>query len=298
MTPPDPRRIVVGADGSEQAGAAVAWAAREAVLRHRPLVIVHAFVWPLLRVATGPLPDSPPDTGLRAAAEQLLAAAATTARQAAPDVEVTTELVTGRPTAVLLAQSHSAAMVVTGNRGLGGFTGLLAGSVAVPVAAHAACPVVVVRPTGPAGPSAGRVVVAVNGSSQSELLLDFAFEEAAWRGVGLTAVHAWTRPTSTGPDDPLPLVYDVDAVAGEEERLLSEQLAGLPGRYPDVEVRPRVVRGRPAKVVVEESEGAELLVVGSRGRGGFRGMLLGSVSHAALHHAGCPVAILRRPAQR
>lgn len=289
-----PHPVVVGVDGSAQSDAAVAWAAREAVLRHRPLRAVHAFVWPLLRVSTGPLPGGPPDSGLRGAADRMILAAAATARDAAPAVAVTGAVVTGHPAGVLVAESHSAALVILGNRGLGGFSGLLAGSVAVPVAAHAACPVVVVRDeAGQLGPSAGRVVVAVDGSPLSELAVGFAFEEAAWWGVGLTAVHAWTHPTSTGPDDPLPLVYDVDAVIGDEERLLAEQLAGWRDRYPDVDVRRRVVHGRASKVVVEESHGATLLVVGSRGRGGFRGLLLGSVSQAALHHAGCPVAIVR-----
>jgi nucleotide-binding universal stress UspA family protein len=188
-------------------------------------------------------------------------------------------------------------VVVVGHRGLGGFTGLLVGSVGVQVAAHAAGPVVVVRPhSAAAGASAGRVVVGIDGSPLSRAALGFGFEAAARRGVGLTAVHAWTEPVSTGPGDMLPLVYDADDVDAEETRLLAEALAGWAEKYPDVPVDRKVVRGRAAEALVAESAGAALLVVGSPGRGGFTGLLLGSVSQAALHHADCPVAIVRPPA--
>jgi nucleotide-binding universal stress UspA family protein len=244
----------------------------------------------------GPSPFGPPDGGLRRIAEDFLLDAATLARAIAPGIEVSTELVVCAAAARLIEESQDAAMIVVGSRGLGGFTGLLVGSVGVQVSSHAHCPVVVVRygpPDEEPGPAAGRVVAGVDGSASSEAVLEFAFEEAAMRGAGLTVMHAWTAPVSTGPGDLLPLVYDVDSVNEDEARLLSELLAGWQEKYPDVPVRRLVLHRPPAKELVRLSRGAELLVVGARGRGGFRGLLLGSVSHAAIQHASCPVAVVR-----
>ena len=172
-------------------------------------------------------------------------------------------------------------MIVVGSRGLGGFSGLLLGSVGVQLAAHAGCPVVVVRRDGRAdGPEAGRVVVGVDGSHDADRAMRFAFEQASFRGVGLTAVHTYIWPDSTGPGDMLPLVYDEDDLRDDERRLLAESVAGWTDKFPDVDVRRSVVRGTAAGVLTHLSHGAELLVVGSRGRGGFTGLLLGSVSQA------------------
>lgn len=113
---------------------------------------------------------------------------------------------------------------------------------------------------------------------------------------GLVAVHAWTHPVSTGPGDMLPLVYDVNGVEAEEQRVLAESVAGWCDRYPEVPVAHRLVRGPTRTTLIDESaRGAPLLVVGARGRDGFAGLLLGSVSQAVLHHAGCPVAVIRAP---
>jgi nucleotide-binding universal stress UspA family protein len=141
----------------------------------------------------------------------------------------------------------------------------------------------------------GPVVVGVDGSRLSELAIDFAVREAARREAGVVAVHAWTRPVSTGPGDMLPLVYDVDEVQAEEDRVLAESVAGWRDRYPDVDIVHRLVRGRPAPALLAESASAQLVVVGGHGRGGFSGLLLGSVSHAMLHHARCPVVIVQAP---
>jgi len=242
-----------------------------------------------------PLPAGPADGGLRHLAEEMLAEAAAEARSIAPGVDVTTELVVCAPAARLIAESSEAAMIVVGNRGLGGFTGLLIGSVGIQVSAHAHCPVVVVR-TGSAdevaGPAAGQVVAGVDGSDRSEATLDFAFEEASLRGVGLTVLHAWIAPVSTGPGDMLPVVYDVDVINEDEARLLAETLAGWQEKYPDVPVRRLLLHGPAARELIQLSRGAELLVLGARGRGGFTGLLLGSVSHAAIQHAACPVAVV------
>jgi nucleotide-binding universal stress UspA family protein len=283
--------VVVGVDGSAGSLAAVAVAANETALRHRPLRVVHAFIWPYFDIPLGPPPAGLPEGGLRHAAERLLAEAVDCARAAAPEVTVTGELVTGGAAAVLERESHAAALVVIGDRGLGGFTGLLVGSVAVQLAAHAACPILVVR-----GDPArhGEILLGVDGSPVNQPAVGYAFEEAALRGVALTALHAWTHPVANEPGDMLELVYDLTEVETDETRLLAEALAGWREKYPEVVVHRRVVRQRTRAALINASSRAQLVVVGARGRGGFAGLLLGSVSQAILHHADCPVAIIRR----
>lgn len=283
--------IVVGVDGSESARRAVRLGATEAVTRRRPLRLVHAFIWPMLRVASGPPPGGPPDGGLRRQAERVVEEAAAEAASVAPDTPVSTEVVEGSAATVLLGEARTAEMIVLGHRGLGGFSSLLVGSVAVQVSAHADCPVVVAL--GDEERHAGPVVVGVDGSPLSDLAIGFAMEEAALRGAELVAVHAWSQPVSTGPGDMVPLVYDEAALRTDEEQMLAESMAGWSERYPEVPVTRRLVRGRPARVLVAESETAQLVVVGALGRGGFTGLILGSVSQAVLHHGHCPLAIVR-----
>ncbi|MEU4643482.1 universal stress protein [Micromonospora sp. NPDC023814] len=284
--------VVVGVDGSAAALDAVRVAAREAAQRQCPLRVVHAFIWPLTRVPVDPVPGAPAGAGLRNQAERYVAEAVAEAGKAAPEVAVTGAVVDGAATPVLLDESRDAALVVLGHRGLGGFAGLLIGSVTVQVSAHALCPVLVVRGEPRAD---GPVVVGVDGSANSTEAVAFAFEEASHRGAPLLAVQAWLFPSPVGPGDILPLVYDLDAYAAEEERALAESVAGFAERYPDVPVRHRLVRGSPARVLVDESKAAQLVVVGARGRGPLSGLLLGSVSHAVLHHAHSPLAIVRHP---
>lgn len=252
--------IVVGVDGSSSGQDAVDWATAEA------------------------------------AAERVLEEAENRARSASPDLEVTTRLVVAAPVQALLEQARDAELVVLGSRGLGGFLGLLIGSVGVEVAAHAPCPVVVVRPQSVDHPrsSVGPVVVGVDGSEISALAIGFAFEVAARRGVGVTAVHAWSGPIPAGVvGEFAPVVVDVDTIEQDQEQLLTEAVAGARSRFPEVGIEMKLARAHPGHALVAESAGAALVVVGSRGRGGFRGMLLGSVSHAVLHHADCPVAVIR-----
>ena len=282
--------VVVGVDGSASALMAVRLAADEAAVRNRPLRVVHAFIWPQLRAPLGPSPFGPAEGGLRNQAERVVAEAVAEATKATPGVTVTGAVVTGAPAVVLIRESRHAALVVTGSRGLGGFSGLLVGSVAVQVAAHAECPVTVARGTPrPDGP----VVVGVDGSPLSNLAVGFAAEEAALRGTDLVAVRAFAGPVSTGPGDMLPLVYDMDLLESQENLVLAESLAGIRERYPDVPVTARLVRGRTADALIEQSRSAQLVVLGARGLGGFAGLLLGSVSQAVLHHAHCPLAIVR-----
>ncbi|MGX6607094.1 universal stress protein [Micromonosporaceae bacterium Da 78-11] len=283
--------VVVGADGSACSLSAVRAAASEALDQGRPLRIVHAFIWAAVGGASGPAVIGPHDTRMRADAERILAEAVTEAEKAAPDVQATAALVDGSPVSVLLSASRDAVLLVIGNRGLGGFHNLLMGSVALHTTAHAACPVLVVRgrehPTGP-------VVVGVDDSAGSTAAVGFAIEEAARRQTGLHAVHAWGAFDSRSQKNMLPQVYEPGALREEEHRVLSEALVGWGQRFPEVAIQQELVRGQqPAAALIERSQTAQLLVTGARGRGGFAGLLLGSVSQTVLHHAGCPVAVAR-----
>ncbi|MHB9860257.1 universal stress protein [Streptomyces sp. YIM S03343] len=289
--------VVVGVDGSASSLGAVEVAAREARAREAGLRVVHAFFWPAMHAPLGPSLLGPPEGGMRNMVERLVAEAVARAREAEPDVEVSHAVVAGEPLTVMEAQSRAAELVVVGSRGMGGFVGLLIGSTAVHLAAHGRCPVLVVREQDEAGaPADGPIVLGVDGSAAGERAVDFAFAEAAFRGAGLVALHAWTTwnaPLPAPPDPAEPYANPSGALAGEEQRLLYESLAGRQERYPGVKVEHQVVHGRTREALIEASRSAQLVVVGARGRGGFRGLLLGSVSQALLHHAHCPVAVVR-----
>ena len=283
--------IIVGVDGSQSAMEAVVLAVREAAWRDSPLRIVHAFGWALAPVPVGPSPEGPPDGGLRHDAERILSEAAALAADTEPKVEVTTDLIDGVPSPVLLGCAQSAQLVVLGSRGLGGFTGLLLGSVAVHLAAHSPVPVLVARGT---MRRSGPVVVGVDGSVESASALEWAVREAQLRETELVALRAWTGPQPLGPGDALPPVLDVQAAQTGEEQLLGEALEAHDGT--GLQVRRMVRHDRPARALVQLSEQAQLVVVGTRGRGGFAGLLLGSTSHQLLHHADCPVMVVPRKA--
>jgi nucleotide-binding universal stress UspA family protein len=252
------------------------------------LRIVRAFSWTSDDVDGHPgLGERYRDQMLEVARRQV-ATAAEAAGRAEPDLDVTTQVEIGAPIATLGSEARRAQMVVLGDRGLGGLAGLILGSVAVALAAHAACPVVIVR--GDRAGDAGGVVVGIDGSPVSEAALSFAFDAAATRGAELVAVHAWWPPRF---DEALTPILDWDALAAEESVVLAERLAGWGQKYPDVAVRRVVVRDAPARALVAASENAQLVVVGSRGRGNATGLMLGSVSHGVLHRAHCPVVIVR-----
>lgn len=284
------RPIIVGADGSEYAYAAVEWAAVEAVRRGRRLRVVFVLAPWLLE----PLPEPAADSvrrNLQEGGQEVLRQAAARAVSRAPQVKVETGLVPGGPVQALLEEAQDAPMLVVGGRGLGELSGLLLGSATNQLALYARRPVVVVRRTEEV--EHGEIVVAVDDTPSAQAALAFAFEEASLRSARLRAVHAWHDPASLGRGEMQPPVYDPELVGGEESRLLSEELAGWSSRYPDVEVVEETVRGGTVRVLAEVSARADLLVLGSRGRGGFAGLLLGSVGQAMLHHGHCPVAIVR-----
>jgi nucleotide-binding universal stress UspA family protein len=284
---PASRPVLVGVDGSRSATEAVRWAAAEARRRHTGLRLVEAFGWMPVEGSSDArkLEPSYRDVLVQAARERLAAAAAVAA-EVAPEVEVSTELLSDYPLPRMVTESRTAQLVVVGDRGLSGLTGLLIGSVGIGLAAHAACPTVVVRGAEHNGP----VVVGVDGSPVSEAALAYAFEAASVRQVPLVAVHAWQDAMI---DTSVELLYDWTAVEAGEQQVLAERLAGWASKYPDVAVERVVVRDRPAHALQERSVGAGLLVVGSRGRGGLVGAVLGSVSQKLLHHAACPVVIVR-----
>jgi nucleotide-binding universal stress UspA family protein len=270
--------VVVGVDGAPSALDAVRWAAREAIRRRAPLELISAFSWSGRYRGT-----------MLTSAHAAVAAATETAAEAAGGIEISGRVVDGFPVPLLVAASRRAGLLVIGDRGLGGFTSLLVGSVAIGLAAHAECPVVVVRGE---NDTAGPVVVGIDGSPLSEEALAFAFQAADTREVPLIAVHAWTDSVLDPAVVPLLAWADIETA---EHPLLSERLAGWGEKYPDVEVRRVVARDRPAHALIEQATaaGAQLVVVGSHGRGGATTLVLGSVSHAVLHHSPCPVVVVR-----
>ncbi|MFD6680387.1 universal stress protein [Micromonospora parva] len=284
--------VVVGVDGSEPALRAVRLAATEAARRHRPLRVVHGFIWPLLRVPVSPAPDAPPGGGLRHRAEELVEAAVSEAEATVPGLSISGEIIDGEAAAVLVGESPTAALIVLGDRGLGGFSALVVGSVAVQVAAYADCPVLVARGTQrPDQP----VLVAVDGSDAARRAADVAAETAVSLSVPLVAVHAYRHPGSSGPGDMQPLVYDEAKLHREQERMLAGWLTGLTEDHRGLRLTCQATRGRPGTVLAEASRSAQLAVVGGRGRGEVTGLLLGSVSQSMLHHAQCPVMVVRGP---
>ncbi|MDX6744333.1 universal stress protein [Actinocorallia sp. A-T 12471] len=280
--------VVAGVDGSEPGYAAVEWAAAEAERRRLPLRLVYAVPARLLEHTSAQGAETIRQD-LRDGCLQALRRGADRAALTARTVTVETELIAGGAAAALVGESERAALLAVGGRGHGEITGLLLGSVTGQVAAHAACPVAVVRQAEP--PTHNEVVVGVDTAESARAALDFAFAEAAARGARLRAVHAWSHPASTGRGEMQPVVFDPELVAEEERLVLAEALAGWAGRHPDVEVVSEVVRGRAVRALSGASASADLLVLGSRGRGGFPGLVLGSVSQAMLHHAHCPVVV-------
>lgn len=284
--------VIAGVDGSAAALEAVAWAAVEAHSQHRTLQVLHASVWSLLR---HPVPAAVPSTYRQSRlheAQCWVRDAARAARQAAPGVEVVERLVVGEPAPVLLGESRHAQQLVIGSHGLEYAGPPDIGSVALRLAQHADCPVVVVRSGAPGDPR-GPVVVGVDGSTAADAAVGFAAVHASHAGVPLVALHAWSDVGLDPAGGSLWRSLDWDAAAAAAERVLAEQLAGWQEKYPDVEIRRVIARDRPVRRLLAEAADARLLVVGSRGRGGMRGMLLGSTSQALLHVAGCPLAIVR-----
>jgi nucleotide-binding universal stress UspA family protein len=225
----------------------------------------------------------------------LLGEAREVARQASAEVAVETALSERRPAEALRAESAAAGLLVLGSTGIRPLGRALLGSVSIALAAHAKCPVALIRPhAGEDPPAAGEpVVVGVDGSPAGDAALELAFDEASWRQVPLVAVHVWDDAFLAELFEEARSKLDRPAVEQHEHELLGQRLAGWQEKYPDVTVRRLVVRGRPGDELLSVADRAQLLVVGSRGRGGLTGMLLGSTSQAVMSYALCPVVVTR-----
>lgn len=283
------RPVVVGVDGSPSSLVAAEHAARTAVQRSRPLHLVHGYLHPL---GYG-VPLNPYDLGVPAPtdeAQKMLEQVAAELTERHPGLRAEVRQVAGGPGAALVEESRRAELVVVGSRGHGGFAGLLLGSVSGQVAQHGHCPVLVVRPADEPIPVGGPVVVGVDGSESAALAVRQAADEAVRRGTALVLMHV--RPEGRPGGVP----EEVAESGAAEHAGSAELLAGAAGRvradHPGLTVTERPVRAaKPEQALIEASGEATLVVVGSRGRGGFAGLLLGSVSHALAQHAHCPVLV-------
>jgi nucleotide-binding universal stress UspA family protein len=286
--------IVVGVDGSDPALCALEWSAAEAKRRGVPLNIVTAYTIPVFAASSMDAGYATlDDQVIRDGAEEVLRQARATVTD--PDVEVRTRVESGDPAGVLLDLSAQADLVVVGTRGRGGFVGRLLGSVSSALPAHAKCPTVVVplcvseRAEGVSG-MRDIVVVGVDGSERARLAVLVAAEQAVNRGVPLRIVCA--LPPISGSLAWMPATVDQEALTLDVRRQLRAGTRWLKSHFPDLTVESDVIEGPPIEVLIHESSVATLLVTGSRGRGGFAGMLLGSTSQGVLHHSRGPVMVV------
>ena len=293
------RWIVVGVDGSDSSRHALEWSAYQAMIRDLGVLIVAAArplatdgfdVWSSVEEQAGKAEG--------VGARSLLDHAQDWVSRLFPELSVRTRMSFDRPAQALVTESHGpgVAAVVVGSRGLSGIAAAFVGSVGIELAARSPVPVIVLpRDHAAAHGVRSRVIVGVDGSEPSRRALAFAFDQARFADTDLVAVSAWQPlvafAAATGPIPPE--LFD-DATAAEAARqALDDELMDLRLVRPDVRVHTRVVRAHPVVALLEEATPADLIVVGSRGRGGFRGLLVGSVSHSVLHGARGPVAILR-----
>jgi len=281
--------IVAGVDGSSASDAAVVWAAREAAMRNVSLTLVHMF-----KAFVPTFPQIPTASGVAVWQEddghEVLEQAVKIAEDAVPTgrkVSIASEVMFSAPVPTLVDLSEEAEMIVVGCNGRGAVGRVLLGSVSSGVMRSARCPVAVIRAEASHMPRSDRapVLVGIDCSPASELALATAFDEASRREVELTALHAWSDVA----------VYQLPWLdwKSEAERSLAEYLAGWRERYPDVKVNRLIALDHPGRALIEESESAQLLVVGSHGRGGLGGMLLGSVSNTVVHAVRIPVIVAR-----
>lgn len=288
--------VIVAVDGGEPSNNAVRWAANTALKRGVPLRLASSYTMPQFLYAEGMVPPQELFDDLQRECLSKVEAAREIALEVAPDLEIDHTIAEGSPIDMLLDLSKEATMIVMGSRGLGGLSGMVLGSVSAAVVAHASCPVVVVREDNAVTPETkyGPVVVGVDGSDVSVKATQVAFEEAQARGAELIAVHTYLENQVHEPMAGA-ILGDEQWVQFEEERKesLDKELAPLVEKFPDVKLTKVVTRDRPVRALVDQSKNAQLLITGSHGRGGFKGMLLGSTSRALLQAAPCPMMVVR-----
>ncbi|MFI0355277.1 universal stress protein [Actinomadura sp. 9N407] len=273
--------VVVGTDGSEHAGRAVAWAADEAALRGLPLRIVHSVDMPGRMTQDMEVVLSEAGQGvLDEARREVLA------RQ--PSVQVTTEVLSGAMSQALREQAGDAFEIVLGHRGRGGFRGLLLGSTARRVAGRVAGPVVIVR--GRVEAVFGEIVAGVDPFEDEPGALEYAFEAAVARKAAIRAIHAFQIADTLLPLTPTVSTEEVASLAREE---LAKAVAPWREKFPQVTVTEQVIQAHPVEALVNESETADLLVLGAHGHTALGGWLVGSTTHGAFEHAHCPIVAVR-----
>jgi nucleotide-binding universal stress UspA family protein len=291
--------IAVGVDGSAESLVAAHWAAREARRRHLSLLLINAYTDPHLGYIPGYVPPAGLLDAVREASGAVLDNAAADIRHAFPNLSVNAESVHRDPRRALVDASTTATLTVVGSRGRGRISEVILGSVALYVASHAHSPLAVVPPTADISAAApdGPILLGVDGSNDSDAAVAFAFDEAAVRGTKLLAALVWDDVTNYGSAR---WAAEMGPLEDEEEHaVLGEQLAGFADKYPDVTARQVVMTGRPAERLLSYAQGLPpglqpaLIVVGSRGRGGVAGLLLGSTSQQLIAAALIPVIVVR-----
>lgn len=295
--------IVVGVDGSPSSISAVEWAARDAQMRNVPLSVTHVVAPIVAGTPAWAGIQIPPDyiQLQEDEAQKIIEEAHRVAVAAAPSHvgQISSEIIHAQPVPAMVELSKDAQLMVLGCRGQGAVEQALLGSVSAGVAHHAHCPVAIIHhhKTGSGPAPDAPVVVGIDGSPASEQATGIAFDEASRRGVDLVAVHAWSDMGPLGVASISWAPIEWRNIKDAEEEVLAERLSGWNERYPDVRVRKIVVCDQPGLRLLEQAELAQLVVLGSHGRGGFAGMLLGSVCSAVVHNAGVPVIIARTPQQ-
>lgn len=287
--------LTVGTDGSDAAFRSLDWAVDEAARHTLPLRIVHASRWEHYEgTSSAPAPERPVEQVL---AENIVAAAADHARHRRADVRVSAEVLADDAVTVLLNEGLHASALVLGSRGHGEISGLLLGSVSLAVAARARCPVIVVRgdPAGLAG-THERILLGVADPAGDMAAVRFAFREAEARGCTLEAVCAWHRPAPGTADAPQPTATAHRSHEQQATALLDDALDKAAGAHPAVRVERAVAEGPAHKVLVHRAAAADLLVLGAQRRQGHSGLQPGRVTHTALRHAACPVAVVPKAA--
>lgn len=284
--------VVVGVDGSEASRRAVMFGGVIAAKWRSTVSLVHALPQdgPIYSPAAIML-ESQFLSQLREDGEAIVAEAESLLHGKFPQLELESIISPGPSHTAILEVSDAARVVVLGSKESGGFRSALLGSTALHVANHASCPVIVLRGD-VESPDHRPVVVGVDGSGLSRKAVEHAFEYAAYFDAPIRAVHTWQGSPSWGLGRTSTLV-DWKAVEEEETALLSEALAGVCERFPDVTVTKIAEQGAAADTMLEHSTDAQLIAVGSHGRNSVLGALMGSTSQNLLHHAACPIMICR-----